>query len=83
MDHNISQLQIFTHNTHNFLLPPQLLFQAIRIYTVSRCTYRNYQNLPGIVKDAIVSNNYTKSVTTLIKSNNHDKLPDVRAGTLH
>ena len=72
------------------LLPSQLLFQAIKIYTVSRCTYKNYQNLPGIVKDVVVNNNNSdnnnyKSALTLTKSKSstHDKLPDVRTGALN
>jgi hypothetical protein len=57
----------------------QLLFQAIKIYTVSRCTFKNYQNLPGIVNDATVSSNRRTSIAT--KGSVHDKLPDVKTGT--
>ena len=62
---------------HTFM---QLLFQAIKIYTVSRCTFKNYQNLPGIVNDATINSNRRTSIST--KGTVHDKLPDVRTGTM-
>lgn len=58
----------------------QLLFQAIKIYTVARCTYKSYQNLPGIVNDATVDSNRRTSIAT--KGSVHDKLPDVKTGTM-
>ena len=70
----------FEQNNHYKITPYflQVLFQAIKIYTVSRCTLKNYQNLPGIVEHAIVNKKKYTAIST--KTKIQDNLLDVNIG---